>query len=221
MNEKIIGVTPRFSYEGTTLKQSCNDNYLRALQKMGFTPIQLPIGIKQNDIILELCDGFLITGGTDILPKFFNQENNGSDPDGNEEMDLTDKVVIDYAVKNKKPMLGICRGHQAINVFLGGSLVQNIGTSHQNTKHTVKTKPNRLIEFPEIITVNSFHHQVLDKMAKDLVGIAYSEEGYCEALIHNTLPIFSVQWHPERMMDDEIGIKIFKKFRQLVDENSY
>ena len=71
MNEKIIGVTPRFSVEGTKLKQSCNDDYLRSIQNIGFTPIILPMGLKKNDIILELCDGFLITGGVDILPKFF------------------------------------------------------------------------------------------------------------------------------------------------------
>ena len=147
MNEKIIGVTPRFYKEGTQIKQACNDDYLRAMQSLGFTPIQLPLGIKKNDIVLELCDGFLITGGTDILPKFFGQENNGSDDDGNEEMDLLDKVVVEYAVRTKKPVLGICRGHQSINVFMGGDLVQDIGDSHRNTRHKVKTVKNRLIEF--------------------------------------------------------------------------
>ena len=176
MNEKIIGVTPRFSVEGTKLKQSCNDDYLRSIQNIGFTPIILPMGLKKNDIILELCDGFLITGGVDILPKFFNQENNGSDDEGNEEMDLLDKVVVEYASKKKKPMLGICRGHQAINIFMGGDLIQDIGTSHSNTRHELKTVPNRIIDFPEVIEVNSYHHQVVDKLAPGLIEIAKSKE---------------------------------------------
>lgn len=220
MNEKIIGVTPRFYVEGTTLKQACNDNYLRTIQNLGFTPLILPMGIQKDDILLELCDGFLITGGTDILPKFFGQKNNGSDDDGNEEMDLTDQVVVDYAVKNKKPLIGICRGHQSLNVFLGGTLIQDIGNSHRNTRHDVKTIKNRLINFPEVINVNSYHHQVVDKIPKELIPIAWSEEGYCEALVHTSLPIMSFQWHPERMMDEEVGIQIFETFKRLVYENS-
>lgn len=221
MNEKIIGVTPRFSVEGTKLKQSCNDDYLRSIQNIGFTPIILPMGLKKNDIILELCDGFLITGGVDILPKFFNQENNGSDNEGNEEMDLLDKVVVEYASKKKKPMLGICRGHQAINIFMGGDLIQDIGTSHSNTRHEVKTVPNRLIDFPEVIEVNSYHHQVLDKIAKGFTPICWSAEGYCEGMIHDTLPIMSFQFHPERMQDEEVGKLIFETFKDMVEENSF
>lgn len=219
MGQKIIGVTPRYTTVEGTLKQADNDNYMIAMQNLGFTPIILPMGLQANDRILDVCDGFLVTGGTDILPKFFNQENNGSE-EGNETMDLTDKVVVEYAVKSKKPMLGICRGHQAINVFMGGTLIQDIGKGHQSVRHNVKTIKNRLINFPEILNVNSFHHQVLDELAPGLINIATSEvEGYSEAFIHESLPIISFQWHPERMTTEDSGKLIFKTFQDLINKN--
>lgn len=213
---KIIGVTSRFSGEGLQLKQACNDDYLRAMQEIGFTPILLPIGMKIDDRVLDLCDGFLITGGADILPKFYNQECNGS-CEGNEETDLLDKVVIEYAVKTAKPMLGICRGHQAINVFLGGDLIQDIGVAHKSSRHDLTTVKNRLIDLPDVINVNSFHHQIPNRIADGMIQIARSEDGCCEACIHESLPIMSFQCHPERMRDEEVGRMIFQAFRKLVE----
>ena len=106
--------------------------------------------------VLDLCDGFLVTGGIDVHPKWFNEEMNGTG-ETNEELDAIDKAVIDYAVKNKKPMMGICRGHQVINVFMGGSLIQDIGSHHRSTRHKVYMNENDFCIRTLLIQVNYLH----------------------------------------------------------------
>ena len=88
------------------------------------------------------------------------------------------------------------------------------------TYMTIGVVPTKEVFGTEIINVNSYHHQVLDKIAKGLVPIAWSAEGYCEALIHESLPIMYFQWHPERMQNEEVGKTIFNAFKELVEENS-
>lgn len=218
MDQKIIGCTPRIIVEGTTSKQFINDSYVEALKTINCIPILIPMDIDDLDIVLSKCDGFLITGGADITPSYFNQENNGSE-DCNTRIDEIDKKIIEYGFKHKKPMLGICRGHQALNVFLGGDLVQDIGKSHQGGKmHKVYTIPNKYLPFDSEIMVNSYHHQIVDKLAKGIIAIGKSDEGYVEAFIHESAPIISVQWHPERMLDTKVGKTIFESYRKLLDK---
>ncbi len=211
----IIGVTPRLTTTENVSKQFVNENYIKAMNNYDFIPVVLPLYNDDIEAFLDKCDGFLITGGDDITPKYFNQENQGSEG-CNEDLDILDKMVIEYACKTKKPMLGICRGHQAINVFLGGDLIQDIGQSHSHgVHHHVTTFENRLITFPKDMIVNSYHHQVLGRLADNLIEIARSDEGYNEAFIHSTLPIISFQWHPEKEPDVESSVNIFSTFKKM------
>lgn len=213
--KKIIGVTPRIIVEDKTSKQFVNDDYVNAMNNLGFIPILLPFDNDDIERVLDLCDGFLITGGPDIDPTYFNQECNGS-KGCNPRLDKIDKMVVEYAYKTKKPMLGICRGHQSINVFLGGNLIQDIGQGHQSVRHIIETFPNRLLDFPKNMDVNSYHHQVLDKLAPGLIEIARSKnEGYNEAFIHENLPILSFQWHPEKSPNEDSSKLIFETFKSL------
>ncbi len=214
---KIIGLTPRVCHEDGVKKQAVNETYVDAVCKMGFTPIMLTLNCPDYEAILSLCDGFVVTGGVDLDPKYFHQENKGSEV-GDPAMDIVDKIVVEWAVKHKVPMLGICRGHQSINVFMGGDLIQDIGTSHKNTRHMVQTYPNRYFDFPKVMEINSYHHQVLDHLAEGLIPIATSNEGYNEAFIHESLPIISFQWHPEKVPGEESSKIIFNKFKELVNE---
>lgn len=214
MNKLVIGVSPRITISEGSSRHNVQDTYIKVLNDYGFIPIILPMDNENITKVLDFCDGFLVIGGMDITPSYFNQENKGSDG-CDERMDKIDKLIIEYAYKTEKPMMGICRGHQAINVFLGGDLIQDIGQSHRNTRHTVETKENRLLKFPKTMEVNSYHHQVLDKLAPGLIEIARSKEGYNEALIHESLPIMAFQWHPEKTPDDEISKIIFKAFKDL------
>ncbi|HHU55788.1 MAG TPA: type 1 glutamine amidotransferase [Acholeplasmataceae bacterium] len=218
MHTKLIGVTSRVSSANDNRTQFINERYLTPIIKKGFNTIILSLDNPNLEEILELCDGFVVAGGSDINPIYYQQVNNGESKDVDESIDKLDQAVVLHAVKNKKPLLGICRGHQAINVFLGGTLKQDIGTSHQNTTHDVNSSLNRYLKFPERFKTNSYHHQIIEKIADDLEIIAISDDGIIEAFIHKVLPIISFQWHPEKDIQDENNQLIFDKFAELVLE---
>lgn len=155
-------------------------------------------------------DALLLCGGDDIDPVHFGQENtasHGIDPD-------RDRVELELArlyIAAGKPILGICRGHQLINVLLGGDLIQDIGDP-LHLFHTRGDLPDDRIHpihaaegsflcdaYGPVFPVNSSHHQVVGRLGQGLEAIAWSENGLVEASVHATLPVRTVQWHPERM----------------------
>ena len=158
-------------------------------------------------------DGLLLCGGSDVHPRYFGQEIDGS-VNIDDERDKAEFELFKAFFDAGKPIMGICRGHQLINIALGGTLIQDIPTADKHRKspdgimkvHRVKTINKSFISdiYGDIFPVNSSHHQALDRLGKDLVAVAVSEEdGYNEAIVHRSRPIFGVQWHPERMCFSE------------------
>ena len=219
MKKKLIGVTPRLLTEGDTVKQFVNEFYLSALIKRDFNVIMLTLDNPQLEDVLALCDGFLITGGSDVDPIHFNEINEGSSRGVKPQLDKVDQQVVHYAQKNKLPLLGICRGHQTINVFLGGSLFQDIGDAHRNLEggHEIHTIKNRLLDFEPNIITNSYHHQAIKALAPNTTAIAWHKDGTIEAFVHDFLPIIGIQWHPERLQGTAPSEIIFDKFADLVN----
>ena len=217
---KLIGVSPRLLTEDGTEKEFVNRNYLDQLLKYNCNVVMLTLNNPKLEEVLSLCDGFLITGGADINPQYFGEENLGLSKEVIADLDVVDKQIIDFAKKNKKPVLGICRGHQALNVFLGGTLYQDIGDSHRRIlqNHVVKTTPNKVLNFEEEILVNSYHHQAVNKPAPGMQVIAYHEDGTAEAIVHETLPFIGIQWHPERLPESNTSKIIFDKFFEFVNK---
>ena len=217
---KLIGVSPRLLTEEGTEKEFVNRNYLDSLLKYNCNVIMLTLNNPKLDEVLALCDGFLITGGADINPKYFGEDNLGLSKEVIADLDIVDKQIIEYAAKHKKPVLGICRGHQALNVFLGGTLYQDIGDSHRRivSGHEVKTIPNEVLSFDPEIEVNSYHHQAVNTPAPHMQVIAYHGDGTCEAIVHDTLPFIGIQWHPERLQDTKPSKVIFDKFFEFVNK---
>ncbi len=219
---KLICLTPRLLTPEEVEKQFVNTRYLRPLIKRGFNTLLLTLDNPNNEKILQLCDGFLITGGTDLDPKFYNEENEGLSKNVHDRLDELDKLVVKHAVKNKKPLLGICRGLQSINVFLGGSLIQDldeVNETHNSVKenHEVIMDKNNGFNLPELIKVNSYHHQAIKKLAPDLKVIGRHKDNTIEMVVHNTLPIFAVQWHPEINSESDVSNILFDKFKELFD----
>lgn len=169
------------------------------------------------------ADGLLLAGGLDLHPSLYDQ---ALDPrvvdtveiDG--ERDRLEMVVVGAALAQGLPVLGICRGHQALNVALGGTLVQDLSlrgievpVHFQRRRdpeppewepiHRVRIAPgSRLAAIlgTEEVSVNSFHHQVVDRPAPGLRVVGIAEDGLIEALEAPDDPfLLSVQWHPERM----------------------
>lgn len=162
---------------------------------------------NQSDEIMELCDCYIITGGDDINPKIYNQINYASNNIDNE-MDELDFKIIDIAYRTNKKLLGICRGIQSVNVFFGGTLLQNFD-GHMDVKHKIiKVNKTSICDFGIEFETNSFHHQIVDRLGEGLVCTYESIDGVVEAIEHANGKIVAVQYHPEIDVN-ECSKKIF------------
>ncbi len=221
-------------------------NYTRAVLAAGMEPVVISVQLEQvqqmfqqeymdySEFRAEAYDGLLLPGGGDVNPRRYGQENQGSIMimDALDELQFT---MLDDFVKSEKPVLGICRGHQVINVYFGGTLIQHLPASFRHFRELDEPdKAHRCIaqagswlaklygtEFPH----NSAHHQAVDRLGAGLVvDSRCPEDGTVEALHHCALPIYSVQWHPERMClelsrnDTVNGLPVMRFFGRLCEE---
>lgn len=157
------------------------------------------------------CDGLLLCGGGDIEPARFGQELSGSQPP-DQRRDQRELALFHAFLQAGKPIFGICRGMQVINVALGGTLIQDLPEEirpfHTGTEgdrvHPIRAAEGSLLHglYGPICSVNSSHHQAIDRLGAGLEAIAWSESGVVEGLFHQARPIFGVQFHPERMSFD-------------------
>jgi putative glutamine amidotransferase len=197
------------------------ENYRRWVEsENNVTVVKLSMHNKNADEMDE-CDGVIFSGGEDLHPKLYGKPEFVLDYGLKEiipERDQFEYQVIAKAFTSKKPVLGICRGLQLINVFLEGTLVPDIPSLHQSMAHGkqngvdqihfVRVIPGTLlydIVGQELGKVNSAHHQSADKPGELLRISAYSEPSIVEAMEWkdptNKSWLLMVQWHPERMAD--------------------
>ena len=175
----------------------------------------------QNATDVELCDGILFSGGEDVHPALYGKPEFVQEYGLKEIIPARDQFeyeVIEKALENKKPVLGICRGLQLINVYLGGTLLPDIPTisgstvhgkiSGQDQIHDIRVENFSMlhdISGLEKGQVNSAHHQGVDRPAGNLKVTAFSEPSFVEAMEWKNPPdkswLLMVQWHPERMHD--------------------
>ena len=168
-------------------------NYLTALALLDLVAADTP----------ETADALLLTGGGDIHPRFYGQGMDGAF-NIDEARDLRELSLTRAFAASGKPIFGICRGLQVINVALGGTLHQHISGHNQldgvDRLHKTRTDDAFLRSlYSTRFTVNSAHHQSVDRLGADLCAVQWADDGSVEALRHATLPIFAVQWHPERL----------------------
>ena len=207
-----------------------NENYLDAVISAGGLGTILPYTSSPELIqeFVNIFDGFLFCGGVDIDPKYYGQAPDPKTQNICSERDAFEFAMFNAAYPTGKPILGICRGEQAINVFLGGTLRQHVDFHEQNEPRSVRQQlttlvPNGFLQKTlgrtEILT-NSFHHQVVDTLGKGLACEAISHDGYIEAIRdenHNFC--VGVQWHPENYYHlDETSSKLFKAFINACNE---
>ncbi len=185
------------------------DNYLNALKKAGGEGVSGYLPCYDN-----IFDGLILCGGGDVHPRYYGEGVNGA-AGIDEERDKTEFALIEAFLGAGKPIFGICRGCQVLNVYFGGSLHQHIADaalhssfSDYDLTHPVTAAKGSVIEalYGEAFTVNSYHHQAVKRPGKGLRGTAFCGD-VIEAVEHESLPVFGVQWHPERMIGE--GIKIF------------
>lgn len=213
MKKPIIGVSAIYDDARESLWML--PGYINGISEGGGVPIILPLHSSNEDIaqLCELCDGFLLTGGHDVSPSLYRES--ASEVCGAlcEERDRVEREILRYAIERNRPLLGICRGIQLLNVVCGGSLYQDLPTQHPSSVnhhmthpyhkgwHSVRLLPStplRELLGVDSIDVNSLHHQAIKELAPQLEAMAISEDGLIEAARHSSRRfIWGVQWHPE------------------------
>ena len=204
-------------------------NYPEAVTAFGGVPAAAYQPVPEP----ERYDGLILSGGGDVEPGRYGEENSacfGVDT-ARDEAELR---LVEAYLHAGKPILGICRGHQLLNVYFGGTLIQNLPGAeiHMPTKAGDRVHETRALPgaFPaelygESFPVNSAHHQGVGLLAPALEAVQWSLDGVVEACRHRSAPVFSVQWHPERMClrharsDTVDGGLLFRWFIGLVAEN--
>ncbi|MGL5151052.1 MAG: gamma-glutamyl-gamma-aminobutyrate hydrolase family protein [Clostridium sp.] len=234
MKKKIIGiVSSRTKFNenfrmGSFRSYIAND-YVDRIAEEDAVPIILPL-IKDMTIIremIEICDGFILSGGDDLSPHLYNEEPTVYQGMIDELRDKIDFLIIEEAIKKNKGVLGICRGMQAINVYFGGSLYQDItfnksySIEHvQKSDKSIATHGVNIVKETNLhnilgdkVLVNSFHHQCIKELGENIIITARSNDGIIEGIeLKNSNNIYGVQWHPEMMEDSLEMKKIFKYF---------
>lgn len=183
--------------------------YLDAVWAAGGLPVFIAYTGEDKKLCeyADIFDGFLFSGGVDLDPKYYGETVKFDSVEISAERDVFELSLFNKVIKTGKPIFGICRGIQLINVAMGGSLHQHIEGHSQKEKGTELTQcinitPGTLLS--EIsggktsLYVNTFHHQAVKIPAPALKAAAYSGDGICESVYLPGHRFFlGVQWHPE------------------------
>ncbi len=203
-----------------------NHTYINAVWRAGGWCI--PLGYTDNEEQLkayaDMCDGFLFSGGVDVDPKYYGETIAFDNVEVDQMRDGFEMAMFPHALASGKPIFGICRGIQVMNVCLGGTLYQHIDGHRQNDPGENRKQPLNLtkegymqqITGLDTIYVNTFHHQNVKDVAQGLTVEAVSEDGYIEVLRDPNHRFFvGVQFHPEIYCgrdDDDHSLKLFEAF---------
>jgi len=228
----IVSLTP--PYRGAYVA----DVYFTGIAKAGGTPIIIPL-VEEEDVwqdILGRVDGIIFTGGSDIHPLTYGEDVHPKIGELYPMRDRVELMAAQYALKLDKPVLGICRGCQLLNVAMGGTLYQDINSQRENSFLHMQTAPRdegthyvsldqdsrlaRIFQAKRILT-NSFHHQAIKTLAPGLKKVAEANDGIIEAfesLMHTF--VMGIQFHPEMMWhrDPEMS-KIATHFVNSITKN--
>lgn len=223
----LIGVTPLWDAARQSVWML--PDYLDGIKAAGGLPVVLPLDLSKEDAdrIVETCDGFLFTGGQDVSPALYGMQDATGTVVSSPERDQLESLLLSKALPADKAVLGICRGLQFINAFLGGTLWQDLPSQHPSEivyrqgkpygvpTHQVTLRGDlRVLLGKDLLEVNTLHHQAVKDLGEGLVPMAVAPDGLIEAV---QLPgkrfVWAVQWHPEYLFrTDQNGLAIFSFF---------
>jgi len=230
-SKPLIGITPWYDYDKrlTYIK----DGYIEGIDKAGGLPVLLPLSVDEEllEEITARFDGFLLSGGADIDAVYYGEHNRPYNGEISPYRDRMEIYIARRAVELNKPLFGICRGIQVMNVALGGTLYQDIFSQVKDCellKHSQsapKWYPTHSINIErgskvstafegDTANVNSFHHQAVKDVAPCLKVTSWAADGIVESIEHKD-HIFAVgvQWHPELMWQkDPVHLRLFEAF---------
>jgi putative glutamine amidotransferase len=227
----IIGITSTLVKlnelsEGVYVHQ----DYYRGIEKCGGLPLVLPLTEPELfQRTLDFCDGVIFTGGEDVDPAHYGAEPHQQLGPTLKHRDRVEVEAIRYVRNLDKPLLGICRGAQVLNVALGGTLYQDLPSELPHAlQHLQKAARGVDSHWAHVnegsrlhqvfgstkVRVNSFHHQAIRDLARGLVVTATASDGVIEAVEDpNSTYTVGVQWHPESMWaTDDNMLRLFQDF---------
>ncbi len=227
MKKPMIGVTPLWDAERQSVWML--PDYLDGIKAAGGLPVVLPLEMSEEDAnqVVETCDGFLFTGGQDVSPVLYGMKDATGTIVASPERDKTETLLLSKALQADKAVLGICRGLQFINVFLGGTLWQDLPSQHPSEivhrqgkpygvpSHQVQLSGNlKSLLGKDILEVNTLHHQAVKDLGKGLTAMAIAPDGIIEAVqMLGKRFVWAVQWHPEYLFrTDSDSLAIFSCF---------
>jgi putative glutamine amidotransferase len=212
-----------------------------AIADAGGLPVYIPTGLDEAVLgeLYERLDAVLLPGGPDVDPVIYGAERHPETKEVDDARDSLELTLARWTYADDRPLFGICRGHQVMNVAFGGTLIQDIpslvptefrhdtpDTLPRNTiQHEVKLTPDsRLASIlgTTQVAVNSLHHQSVERPAPSVVITGYSPDGVVEALeAPDKRFVLSVQWHPEDLYNgDEAMKRLFESFVQAARESA-
>ncbi|MBB6458957.1 gamma-glutamyl-gamma-aminobutyrate hydrolase family protein [Flammeovirga kamogawensis] len=218
-----IGITPSFMYPdsnravyGPKSLTYVENDMMTYIARKGILPVLLPdIDKPLLKDILDEMQGFILQGGVDLAPESYGEKPIGQWK-GDKYRDDYELQIIDYAIKNDKPIFGICRGFQLMNVYFGGTLYQDTLTQKEGVNNHRSAELYDTIKHPLVIKessflaslypnnsnpyVNTIHHQSVKELGTGLDVWATSDDGLVEAFGYNGKSegmVMAVQWHPE------------------------
>ena len=198
-------------------------DYLEGVAEAGGIPVVLPpvAGPRAAEALLDGIDGLLLSGGSDLDPRYYGEEAVPELGVTLPERDAFEMALLEHALGLRIPIFGICRGMQVLNVALGGTLYQDLPTQMDHMvllghrQETPKWQPTHEVDVDgdskvaeimgtDELKVNSYHHQAIKELASGLVAVACAPDGVIEAVESSDLSkrwMIGVQWHAEAMRD--------------------
>ena len=239
-SKPVIGLSPKVDSIGDPGVRS---GYLSGVRQSGGVPLIFPLGADEEEgaQLCRLCDGFILTGGPDVDPRFYGEESLPEMGEISPARDTLEFMIFAQAMKADKPVLGVCRGVQMLNVALGGTLYQDLPTqqpssiAHRQSESgnqathvglPTEDSPLRSISSQAEWPVNSFHHQAIKDPAPSLKVMAHAPDGVIEAVYRpESRFMWGVQWHPELTLHDggmsqglfDAFVEACRKDRQAMD----
>jgi putative glutamine amidotransferase len=230
-----VGIPWRTSEEEAEGNRPKIANYEDAVRKAGGEPVLVPLADRgrQGELIPAL-DGYVLPGSpSDVEPAEYGEVNRGKSERADRAREEADRAILEHAFAQKKPVLAICYGCQLLNVYLGGTLIQDVrselGTGTPHRKKDLNPPPehdpihgasfedgSRLAEVARSTRgeINSSHHQAIGKPGRNLRVTAYAPDGVIEGVewTGDSNWVTGVQWHPERMFGDAFSERLFAEF---------
>jgi putative glutamine amidotransferase len=230
-----VGIPWRTSEEEAQGNRPKIANYEEAVRKAGGEAVLIPLADRESQArLIRGMDAFVLPGSpADVDPTQYGQVNQGRSAAADAPREQADWAILKHALAEKKPVLAICYGCQSLNVYLGGTLIQDVrselGTTTAHRKKDLSPEPqndpihqarfetgSRLAEIAASreAQVNSSHHQAIACPGRNLRVTAHSADGIIESVewTGDANWVTGVQWHPERMFGDPLSERLFQEF---------